>query len=126
MNKNFDNKEKAAAAGRKSKRGKSKEVKDLRVAVRNLLVKNNGKLEQWLDQLAEESPEKALNMFEQLTDHALPQLESSKAPPPHMKLFVSEEDKKKLKFDFFKMLTNPLPEKHPKESLDLKIELTNR
>lgn len=92
---NFENKEKASSAGRKSKRGASKEVKDLREAITDLLVRNHTKIEKWLDQLAKQSPEKALRIFMQLMDKVIPRLEAIKPPP----LSLTAEEKKRVDED---------------------------
>lgn len=55
---NFENKENASAAGKRSKRGASVEVKNIRETIYFLVQKKQVQIEKWLDEVAKESPEK--------------------------------------------------------------------
>ena len=85
----FNNKELASQAGKKSKRGPAKEVKELRTVITDLTLKKSINLEGWLDAVADKDPEKALKIYIQLADFVLPRIQR-----------ISQDEIKKPKHQF--------------------------
>jgi hypothetical protein len=71
----FD-KETASQAGRKSSRKgvSNKNVDEIRAAFRELTEANMDKVQGWLDQVAAEDPNSALDKFLKLAEYVLPKL----------------------------------------------------
>ena len=67
----FD-KETGSKAGKKSKRGSSKEINELRDVYTDLLDKNKDKLQEWLDEVGKDDPAKALDLIIKMTAFVLP------------------------------------------------------
>ena len=66
------NKETGSSAGKKSKRGSSKEVKEIREVFSELLNDNKDKLQGWIDEVGETDPAKAIDLLIKLTSFVLP------------------------------------------------------
>tara|TARA_B110000037_G_C16888737_1_gene411221 strand:- start:401 stop:679 length:279 start_codon:yes stop_codon:yes gene_type:complete len=67
----FD-KETARKAGKKSKRGSSKEINELREVYIDLLDKNKDKLQEWLNEVGKDDPAKALDLIIKMTAFVVP------------------------------------------------------
>lgn len=59
-------------AGKKSKRGQGKEIKELREIYSNLLKKNQDKLQNWFDEVGKEDPAKAIDLLIKMSAFVLP------------------------------------------------------
>jgi len=59
-------------AGKKSKRGSGKEVKELREIYSELLNDNKDKLQGWIDEVGETDPAKAVDLLIKLSSFVLP------------------------------------------------------
>ena len=58
----FD-KDTGASAGKKSKRGSSKQINEIREVYSELLHNNKGKLQEWFDEVGKQDPAKALDLI---------------------------------------------------------------
>ena len=67
----FD-KETGSKAGKKSKRGSSKEINELREVYTDLLDKNKDKLQERLDEVGKDDPAKALDLIIKMNAFVLP------------------------------------------------------
>ena len=66
------NKETASKAGKKSKRGKDKQLNELRGFYKGLLEANKGNIQVWLDSTAEKDPAKALELIIKMSSFVIP------------------------------------------------------
>lgn len=68
-------------------------MKHIRDAINNIVERNQDKVDKWLIQVGEQSPEKGLKLCIQLIDFVVPRYEKVEAPPPPKKKEISLEDK---------------------------------
>lgn len=59
-------------AGRKSKRTKDQQVKELREKFCQLLMDNEENIQRWIDEVAEDDPAKAMDLFLKMSSFVLP------------------------------------------------------
>ena len=67
----FD-KDTGASAGKKSKRGSSKQINEIREVYSDLLHNNKDKLQEWFDEVGREDPAKALDLMLKMSAFVLP------------------------------------------------------
>ena len=67
----FD-KDTGASAGKKSKRGSSKQINEIREVYSELLQNNKDKLQAWFDEVGREDPAKALDLMLKMSAFVLP------------------------------------------------------
>jgi dsRNA-specific ribonuclease len=67
----FD-KDTGASAGKKSKRGSSKQINEIREVYSDLLHNNKDKLQEWFDEVGKQDPAKALDLMLKMSAFVLP------------------------------------------------------
>ena len=67
----FD-KDTGASAGKKSKRGSSKQINEIREVYSELLHNNKDKLQEWFDEVGKQDPAKALDLMLKMSAFVLP------------------------------------------------------
>ncbi|MDC0339393.1 hypothetical protein OAN33_07645 [Flavobacteriales bacterium] len=67
----FD-KDTGASAGKKSKRGSSKQINEIREVYCELLHNNKDKLQEWFDEVGKQDPAKALDLMLKMSAFVLP------------------------------------------------------
>ena len=67
----FD-KDTGASAGKKSKRGSSKQINEIREVYSELLQNNKDKLQEWFDEVGKQDPAKALDLMLKMSAFVLP------------------------------------------------------
>ena len=67
----FD-KDTGASAGKKSKRGSSKQINEIREVYSDLLHNNKDKLQEWFDEVGKQDPAKALDLMLKMGAFVLP------------------------------------------------------
>ena len=67
----FD-KDTGASAGKKSKRGSSKQINEIREVYSELLHSNKDKLQEWFDEVGKQDPAKALDLMIKMSAFVLP------------------------------------------------------
>ena len=67
----FD-KDTGASAGKKSKRGSSKQINEIREVYSELLHNNKDKLQAWFDEVGREDPAKAIDLMLKMSAFVLP------------------------------------------------------
>ena len=67
----FD-KDTGASAGKKSKRGSSKQINEIREVYSELLHNNKDKLQAWFDEVGKQDPAKALDLMLKMSAFVLP------------------------------------------------------
>ena len=67
----FD-KDTGASAGKKSKRGSSKQINEIREVYSELLHNNKDKLQEWFDEVGKQDPAKALDLMLKMSVFVLP------------------------------------------------------
>jgi len=93
------NKETASSAGKKSKRGSGKEVKEIREVFSELLNDNKDKLQGWIDEVGETDPAKAIDLLIKLTSFVLPKFRQVEYVIPND---VNLEEEKELDYSKLK------------------------
>ena len=83
----FD-KDTGASAGKKSKRGSSKQINEIREVYSELLHNNKDKLQAWFDEVGREDPAKALDLMLKMSAFVLPKYKLVES-----KVFESSEPK---------------------------------
>ena len=67
----FD-KDTGASAGKKSKRGSSKQINEIREVYSELLHNNKDKLQEWFNEVGKQDPAKALDLMLKMSAFVLP------------------------------------------------------